>query len=127
MVVYGNGTTGSGIGESMKVIVTAAPSGYAGGTAGVARTCNITVAPYTAGGLTTSASPAGKFDGKPTTTADGSAVAVFVYGAAWQKGSDTDGLASIEPDFTQYSNSPIIIRDKFEINGSTDRDWETAP
>ena len=120
LVVYGNGTTGAGVGESMKVIVTAAPGAYAGGGSGVPRTCEISVAPYTASGLLTGdPNPSGVFQGEGASSGGtGSAVAVFVYGAAWQKGSDTDGLASIEPDFTQYSNSPIIIRDKFEINGS---------
>ena len=119
LVVYGNGTTGAGIGKSMKVLVTAAPTNYQGGSAGVPRTCDVTVAPYTASGLTTSAGPsAGEFDGSGSSGGLNSAVAVFVYGSEWVKGSNTDALASIEPDFTQYSNSPIIIRDKFEINGS---------
>ena len=116
LVVYGNGTTGAGIGETMKVIVTAAPSNYTGGGAGVTRECDVTVAPYTAAGLT--AGSGGVFSGSGSSGGVNSAVAVFVYGAEWVKGSNTDALASIEPDFTQYSNSPIIIRDKFEINGS---------
>ena len=119
LVVYGNGTTGAGVGKSMKVLVTAKPSNYQGGAAGIPRTCDVTVAPYTASGLTTSAGPsAGEFDGSGSSGGLNSAVAVFVYGSEWVKGSNTDALASIEPDFTQYSNSPIIIRDKFEINGS---------
>ncbi len=45
------------------------------------------------------------------------AVNVFVYGADFGKGTlGMDG--SIEPSFTQYHNSPIIIKDKYEINGS---------
>ena len=44
-------------------------------------------------------------------------VNVFVYGADFGKG--TDGMeGSIEPSFTEYHNSPIIIKDKYEINGS---------
>jgi len=116
LVVYGNGTTGDGQGETMKVLVTAAPDNYQGGGTGVDRTCDVTVACYTAAGLTTAAS--GVFDGSGSSGGLNSPVAVFVYGSEWVKGSNTDALSSIEPDFTQYSNSPIIIRDKFEINGS---------
>ncbi len=42
---------------------------------------------------------------------------IFVYGAEFKKG--TDGMdGSIEPNFTQYANRPVIIKDKYEINGS---------
>jgi len=42
---------------------------------------------------------------------------LFVYGSEFNKG--TNGMeGSIEPQFTQFSNSPIIIKDKYEINGS---------
>ena len=45
------------------------------------------------------------------------AVNLFVYGSDFGKGSiGMDG--SIEPNFTQYSNSPIIMKDNFQINGS---------
>ena len=29
-----------------------------------------------------------------------------------------DGAVSIEPSFTQFSNKPIIIKDKYEVSGS---------
>ena len=42
---------------------------------------------------------------------------VFVYGSDFGKG--TTGMeGSIEPSFTQYNNSPIILKDNFKINGS---------
>jgi hypothetical protein len=42
---------------------------------------------------------------------------LFVYGSEFGKG--TDGMVgSIEPSFTQYHNSPIIMKDNFQINGS---------
>ncbi len=45
------------------------------------------------------------------------AVDMFVYGSEFKKG--TNGMeGSIEPSFKQYSNSPIIIKDKYQINGS---------
>ncbi len=60
-----------------------------------------------------------KFYGTATnalpTAAD--AINLYVYGADFGKGSQgMDG--SIEPQFTQYSNNPIIIKDNFRINGS---------
>jgi len=46
---------------------------------------------------------------------------VFVYGSAYQKGVDMTGAnarVSVEPQFTQYSNTPIIIRSQYVVNGS---------
>ena len=44
-------------------------------------------------------------------------VNIFVYGAEFKKG--TNGMqGSIEPNFTQFSNRPVIIKDTYEINGS---------
>jgi len=44
-------------------------------------------------------------------------VDLFVYGSEFAKGS-TGMSGTIQPQFTQYSNSPIILKDNFEINGS---------
>jgi len=52
---------------------------------------------------------------------------IFVYGSEYAKGvsitnstglADTTGKRSITPSFTQFSNSPVIIRDKYVVNGS---------
>ena len=75
----------------------------------------ITVAPY----LGTTIQNAGT--GIPLST---TGCKVFVYGSEYSKGSnlsDTasgDAYRSITPEFTQYSNSPIIIRNKYQVNGS---------
>jgi hypothetical protein len=51
-------------------------------------------------------------------------IKVFVYGSAYSKGRNTDGTGadaariSVEPSFTQYSNSPVIIRNQYQVNGS---------
>ena len=54
-------------------------------------------------------------------------VKVFVYGSEYRKGSttpnfnavtDPTGYISVDPQFTQFSNSPIIIRNKYVVNGS---------
>ena len=44
-------------------------------------------------------------------------VNLFVYGSEFGKGT-TGMQGSIEPSFTQYQNSPIIIKDNFKISGS---------
>ena len=54
-------------------------------------------------------------------------VKVFVYGSEYRKGSITpnydaatqpDGYISVDPAFTQFSNLPVIIRNKYVVNGS---------
>jgi hypothetical protein len=51
----------------------------------------------------------------------GNELTVFVFGSEYKKGSDTSGanaISTITPNFTQYDNKPIIIRDQFTVNGS---------
>ena len=43
---------------------------------------------------------------------------IFVYGSEYKKGTGDADIKSITPSFTQYSNSPIIIKDKYAISGS---------
>jgi hypothetical protein len=52
---------------------------------------------------------------------------IFVYGSEYGKGSsvtnstgaaDVSGYKSITPSFTQFSNSPVIIRNKYVVSGS---------
>ena len=68
----------------------------------------------------------------PYTAANTAALAatglkIFVYGSEYGKGvsisnstgaTDADGYKTINPSFTQHSNSPIIIRNKFVVSGS---------
>jgi hypothetical protein len=85
-------------GVELKAIVTSKP------TPGVG---TVDVASYTTAALT------------PTFTA-GDLVKIFVFGSEYEKGSTlaTDDYQSITPSFTQFSNSPIIIRNKYTVNGS---------
>ena len=65
----------------------------------------LTVAPYTAA----------------TTVGLGAAgLKIFVYGSEYSKGStlNADNYQSITPSFTQFNNSPIIIRNKYVVSGS---------
>ena len=48
---------------------------------------------------------------------------IFVYGSEYAKGTGAGGVngydpVSVTPQFTQYSNTPVIIRDRFQINAS---------
>ena len=53
----------------------------------------------------------------PAAFAAAAALKVFVFGSEFAKGtSGMDG--TVEPQFTQFSNSPIIIKDKYAVNGS---------
>ena len=55
-------------------------------------------------------------------------IKIFVYGSEYGKGSSianntaaaglVNGYQSITPSFTQFSNSPIIIRNKYVVSGS---------
>ena len=55
--------------------------------------------------------------GFPTALEGTDKITVFVYGSEYGKGS-VGMSGSIQPQFTQFSNSPIILKDNFEINGS---------
>ena len=43
---------------------------------------------------------------------------IFVYGSEYAKGTGDNDIKSITPSFTQFSNSPIIIKSKYAISGS---------
>jgi hypothetical protein len=74
-----------------------------------AATGTIDVKPYTAAGLTTGT-------GAIFTAAD--VVTVFVFGSEYGKKSNDDLIGTLTPAFQQYNNKPMILRDKFEVNGS---------
>ena len=67
----------------------------------------------------------GDLEVAPYTAADTSGLGatglkIFVYGSEYAKGSTlaADDYQSITPSFTQFSNSPIIIRNKYVVSGS---------
>jgi len=71
----------------------------------------LTVKPYTQ--ATLGVTVAGDID-----LAAAASIKIFVYGSEYGKGTGDANRISVEPSFTQYSNSPIIIKDKYAINGS---------
>ena len=66
----------------------------------------ITVQPYTKAQLNTDSEFANLDD-----------IKIFVYGNEYPKGS-SGIVGSIDAGFTQFSNRPIILRDRYQVNGS---------
>ena len=53
----------------------------------------------------------------PTALRGDDDLSLFVYGSEYGKGSKEAGN-SLDASFTQFSNQPIILRDKYSVNGS---------
>ena len=69
---------------------------------------NVTVAPYLQAALDTTGA---------VVFTDGEDIKTFVYGTEYKKGSS--GIAgSLDSSFTQFSNRPTIMRDRYQVNGS---------
>jgi hypothetical protein len=106
-----------GFGNEVKCLVTASDTRAAGGGGNPGR---LTVEPYQGANLAAS----GIVNGNP--------VKIFVYGSDFQKGSSTlnapqganvgasaaNPMVTVDPAFTTFSNSPIILRSQYTINGS---------
>ena len=100
-------------GAEAKALVTASTPGAGGGVG------QFTVTPFNNASLEAAANG----------ITVGAGIKVFVYGSAYQKGqflnSSTaaagavaNGYVSIDPQLTQFSNSPIIIRSQYVVSGS---------
>ena len=89
VMIQNNATTGATAGVSNKAIVTAATS------------LTFTVAYYEAG----------------QNFATGSVCTVFIYGSEFKKGQN-GMVGSLEAEDEIFSNKPIIIKDKYSVNGS---------
>ena len=74
----------------------------------------LTVAPYSQEALDGTGAGAAEVD----LVTGGPNLKIFVYGSEYGKGTGDANRISVTPSFTQYSNSPIIIKDKYAINGS---------
>ena len=108
-----NGTIQNAIAPNDTIVVMNPDSGVVlkgivGATAaGAGTTTNVTAYPFTAA----------NWDGLFTGGGAATNLKIFVYGSLFAKGTDS-GSFSVEPQFTQYSNQPIIIKDRYAINGS---------
>ena len=100
-------------GGEAKCLVTASTPGAGGGVG------TFTVAPFNGA----------KLDDPTNGITAGAGIKVFVYGSAYQKGvaldrnkaaagAAADGYVSVEPQLTQFSNTPIIIRSQYVVSGS---------
>ena len=80
----------------------------------------------TGSNLATGALTVAPYNATTTAALATTGVKIFVFGSEYGKGSqtpnysaaNTDGYVSVDPSFTQFSNSPIIIRNKYVVNGS---------
>ena len=107
-------------GAEVKALVTVVGALGAGG--------NFTVVPFAAGaGLIGAAAFSGTAAAGGFAAGAGPAgIKVFVYGSAYTKGTTTTAAGtgnsairtSVEPQLTQYSNSPIILRSQYVVSGS---------
>ena len=99
-------------GSEAKCLVTASNTANTGAGAGV-----LTIQPYSIAALTVA-------EGFTQT-----GLKVFVYGSEYQKGGKIDAgtngganidtqYVSVDPQFTQYSNSPIILKSQYVVSGS---------
>ena len=100
-LVVMNPTTGA----EVKALVTNSVGTVAGGNA----TATITVETYTGANLSTTLGSAGNIL---------AGLKIFVYGSEYRKGTGDTDIKSITPILTQFNNQPIIIKDRYEINGS---------
>jgi hypothetical protein len=98
-------------GKELKVYVTASTANPVTGAGGATNPAVITVKPYTQLDLTTGAGNVVDFTGATN-------LKIFVYGSEFKKGTTDASLNSVTPSFTQYSNSPIIIKERYQISGS---------
>ena len=94
-------------GAELKCLVTNTTAPGSTGTA------TITVLPYTQADL--NGGGAGEVDFSAATNGE---LKIFVYGSEYQKGTTDSDIVSVTPQFVQYSNSPIIIKDKYQVSGS---------
>ena len=79
-------------------------------------TANISVAPYTQRRLSSGADSLATENGSVNFD-NGEEIKIFVYGTEYIKGSS--GIAgSLDAQFTQFSNRPAILRDRYRISGS---------
>ena len=98
-------------GKELKVYVTATSATASTGTGGDTNPATLTVKPYTQLDLTNGPGNAVNF-------ASATDLKIFVYGSEFKKGTTDATLNSVTPSFTQYSNSPIIIKERYQISGS---------
>jgi hypothetical protein len=95
-------------GKELKVYVTASTANAATGVGGEINPALLAVKPYTQATLVSG----------PVDFTDAEDLKIFVYGSEFRKGTTDQTINSVTPSFTQYSNSPIIIKERYQVSGS---------
>ena len=98
----------SGLGTTIKAVVTAAPRGVTGGTHDLVTIAVYGFANLAAAGFTEAATASGQ-------------LTILVYGSEFKKGDNYNGetsRGSNEPGFKSFSNKPIILKDNYVVSGS---------
>ena len=109
----GNGgklTMGGGSGDAELIPVGATVVIAKGSVASKARVMSVT-------GAVLAVEPYGHADLGAAGFSDADVCSMFIYGSEYAKGSAESGV-SIQAPVTTFSNKPIILRDKFEVDGS---------
>jgi len=105
-------------GQELKVYVTGTTANGSAGTGGNTNPATVTVKPYTQESLAVGGQAGGTNVIFPVTAVGSGDLKIFVYGSEFKKGTTDANINSITPSFTQYSNSPIIIKERYRISGS---------
>ena len=87
-------------GAELKVLVNASST--------TGTTATLTVYPYTQASLTSGT----------VNLTGATGLKIFVYGSEFVKGTTDASINAVTPSFTQYNNSPIIIKERYQISGS---------
>ncbi len=98
----------SGLGTTIKCIVTAAPRGATGGTHDLVTVAVYGFANLAGAGFTEAATSSGQ-------------LTILVYGSEFAKGDNYDGQTtrgSNQPSFKTFTNKPIIMKDNYVVSGS---------
>jgi hypothetical protein len=98
-------------GKELKVYVTASTANPTTGVGGEINPAVLEVKPYTQATLYDSSATEVDFEGATD-------LKIFVYGSEFRKGTTDAQLNSVTPSFTQFSNSPIIIKERYQVSGS---------
>ena len=109
------------IGAGMTLVINFGPTTVKAYVVSVANTTailqTVTIKVYDGVNAAGGAGTVGAFLPLSMRAAAANSLSIFVYGSEYAKGS-LDGGNSIDASFTTFSNQPIILREKYEVNGS---------
>lgn len=95
-------------GKELKVYVYDSTADALTGTGGDTNPAVLLVKPYTQATLVSG----------PVDFTGATDLKIFVYGSEFRKGTTDASINSVTPSFTQFSNSPVIIKERYQVSGS---------